>query len=404
MLLSDTQRGRNWLSNFREDERATATLLLDALELVGQDELRIALTELIQTLRDELATPIALVPVRELDYDQGYYPNGRDAKPRLLPTASFPGSEAIIANILTGAHRAETWPKPFLGSPSLRNMRAAKCHTIVLVDDFSGSGHRITRFLRGLRKHKTLQSWVSYGLIEFHVAVYSATPRALRRLEIVFGPDKVHIHKVCPTIANRKWDPADVESVKRLCRTYLSDRLISPSFGYDSTGSLLAFSHCAPNNLPTILWQEFRYGHPSWFPFFMDKGVPLDIHAQFGQDNDERKQASALRRLRQPAHAAILWSQLPSNDARDMMLVLTAVGRRARSRELVAELTGLALPEVRRAANLCQSFELIDQRLHLTDRGRRELGQFRTVRLAADNFQLNGSSIPYYPQKLRAGR
>jgi hypothetical protein len=40
LLLSDTPRGEHWLQNFGLSERATATLLLDALELVGQDALR----------------------------------------------------------------------------------------------------------------------------------------------------------------------------------------------------------------------------------------------------------------------------------------------------------------------------------------------------------------------------
>jgi hypothetical protein len=107
---------------------------------LGQDALRNGLLDLISGLPGRLSTPIALVPVRALAPGQTYFPIGRNAKPKLLLSQSFPGSEALIANFLTGARRAGARPKPFVASPSLANMRAAQCRSILLVDDFAGSG------------------------------------------------------------------------------------------------------------------------------------------------------------------------------------------------------------------------------------------------------------------------
>jgi len=404
LLLSDTPRGQRWLGNFDLTERESAALLLDSIELVGQDVLRDGLSGLIEKLADDLDTPVALVPVRELARGQSYFQRGRDAPARLLLPQSFPGSEAIVASVLTGVRRADGTAQTFVAAPSLGNMRAARCRTILFVDDFSGSGGRIRDFHRGFRAHATLRSWASYHRIEYHVACFAATPVAIRKLQRIFGKDRVHPHMVCPTIATRGWDADQVARIKRLCSDYASSAIQCDSLGYAGTGGLLAFSHSAPNNLPVILWQQFRAGHPGWEPFFIDKGVPEDIRALFSLTDVERQRESAARQLRQPRLTLVDWSQLPTHDTQNMMLVLAAIARRPRDKHLVAQLTGLSLPAVRRAADLCITLKLIDRTFHLTDRGRSELRHARKVTLPGDNFQLNGSDEPYYPQQLRAGR
>lgn len=404
MLLSDTPRGQNWLRNFPLDEQAAARLLLDSILLVGQDALRESMTALIEEVANKLDTPIALIPVRELAPGQAYYQPGKDAKPRILLPNSFPGSEAIIASILHGVRRAQSGTNPFVAAPSLKNMRDARCKTVLLVDDFAGSGNRIASFLKGYRKHPTLRSWSSYGCIEYHVAVFSATPKAKAKLDKVFGPDNVHIYSICPTIANRRWEAREEDAVRKMCGRYQSSAIYCHALGYDATGALIAFSHSAPNNLPVILWQQHRAGYPGWQAFFNDKGVPSDIHSLFGKTDDERRRASALARMRQKNLASLAWAQLPSTQIADMVLVLAAASRRAKAPPQIAELTGLSVPDVERALKLCQGLQLIDRRLHLTDSGRAELDHARTIRLLADDFQLNGSTDPYYPQQLRAGR
>lgn len=404
MLLSDTPRGQTWLTNFELAERESAAMLLDSIELVGQDSLQIGLSKLIESLVEELPNPIALVPVRELAPGQRYFQHGRDAPARLLLSQSFPGSEAIVAAMLNGVRRAAGANQPFVGAPSLKNMRGARCRTILLVDDYSGSGDRIKSFYRGFKAHPTLRSWLSYHRIEYHVACYAATPHALRALQRTFGHDRVHLYKVCPTIATRTWDEDRVKGVKNLCEKYASSAIQCSPLGYGNSGALLAFSHSAPNNLPVILWQMFRAGSTKWSPFFLDKGIPDDIRMLFGMPDVDRQRLSAVRQLRQPRLSLIDWSQLPSRDTQNAMLVLAAIARRPRDRHFVAQLTGLSLPEVRRATDLCTTLRLIDRSLHLTDRGRAEIQHAKKVMLPGDDFVLNGSDVPYYPRQLRAGR
>ena len=106
---------------------------------------------------------------------QAYYKGDRNSKPQLLASNSFPGSEAIVANFASTLRRAKESRGPFVASPSLRNMRDAKCRTVLLLEDFSGSGDRVLKFYEAFRRHKTIQSWLSYHLIEIHVAVFSTT-------------------------------------------------------------------------------------------------------------------------------------------------------------------------------------------------------------------------------------
>lgn len=403
MELSDTPRGRRWLSNFHVSEEASARLLLNSIELVGQDDLRAGLTDVIARLSMTAPTPIALVPARELAKGQAYFPPGRDSQPRMLLSSSFPGSEAIVANILTGVRRAGENSGPYVAAPSLKNMRKALCRTILIVDDFSGSGDRIVRFFEGVKRHRTVRSWLSYGKVEFRVAVYAATQVALRRLARVFSPDRVHVHTICPTFASREWGEDERDRVVALCRKYKSSAIEAPALGYGETGGLMAMSHSAPNNLPVVLWQMHRAGSPGWEPFFCDKAVPADIQSYFGMTDEERRRQSALKRLGQTRLAGTDWEQLDAVETQNMLLTLAALARRRRERTAVAELTGLTLVQVNDAINACLSFQLIDRSLHLTDSGLAELRHAKSVRLPQDEWTLQGSDEPYYPRSLRVG-
>jgi hypothetical protein len=164
-----------------------------------------------------------------------------------------------------------------------------------------------------------------------------------------------------------------------LCERYRSTALETPALGHGGTGGLLAMSHSAPNNLPVILWQEYRAGYSGWQPFFLDRGVPDQIRPLFTMTDDERRRASALRRLGQQKLEQVDWAQLGSADAQKMFLVLAAAARRPRDRHAVADFTGLSLLEARMAIDLCIALQLLDRSLHLTDRGRAELHHARKI-------------------------
>jgi hypothetical protein len=283
-------------------------------------------------------------------------------------------------------------------------MRAARCRSILFVDDFSGSGDQVVSFWRGFKAHPTLRSWLSFHRVTYNVAVFAATQMARKKLERTFGPAQVHIHKMCPTIHSQGWEEDDRQAVIALCEKYRSSALETPALGHGSAGALLAMSHSIPNNLPVILWQEFSPDYPAWAPLFIDKGVPDDIRPLFAMTDEERRRSSTLRRLGQSKLEQVDWAQLASADARNIILTLAAIARRARDRSTVAELTSLSLSEARRAVDLCIALQLVDRSLHLTDRGRSELNHAKKVKLPIDDLELSGSTKPYYPRALRVGR
>jgi|SRR5579863_1443942 len=199
MQPSETSRGKKWLSNFEGADQPAARLLLDSLDLVNQNKLRSGLQTLVQEIAKSIPTPIGLVPVRQLGPNQSYYKSSnRNAKPPMLLSTSFPGSEAIVANIAGNLRRQKRNRGPFVATPSLKNLRDSCCRSILFIDDFSGSGDRIVKFHQQYRSHATIRSWESYKLIQYHVAAFAMTRSAYDRLSRQFGPKNIHVVRMCP--------------------------------------------------------------------------------------------------------------------------------------------------------------------------------------------------------------
>lgn len=404
MNPSDTERGQAWLGNFTEEEQAPARLLLDGLDLVGQDRLRTDLTRTIQSLAATLPTPIALVPVRELGPGQSYFATStRDAKPALLNAASFPGSEALIANIATGLRRADANDGPFVGAPSLRNMRAARCRTVLFVDDFSGSANRILDFDRAFRRHPTIRSWLNLKWIRIHVVVFAATERARDRLETYFGKDRVHVHRMCPTFVTRPWTPSERADVDALCRKYYVPTDKAGPYGYQDSRGLMAFLHSVPNNLPPLLWQRGRR-RGSWRSFFLNQTVPSDLDALFGDASPDQRAEETLQRLHQQRLAEGEWRAAAGSETTRILLVLAALARRPARVNQIMSLTGLAFSEANAVLAACRQWGLVGSTLRLSDAGLRELAYAKGLALRDAIPPLHGSDEPYYPRSLRVGR
>jgi len=269
MQPSESERGQRWLSNFNNVDQPAARLLIDSLELVSESRFRSGLQKLIEKLPSKIETPIGLVPVRELGTSRGYFSlANRDAKPQLLLSNSFPGSEAIVANIASSIRRGAGKSGPFVASPSLRNLRLAKARTILYVDDFSGSGNRIVTFHKKFCFHPTIRSWRSYKLIDFHIAAYSMTREAYDILTRTFGKKNVHTVNICQTFDGQPWQFDQGLQIEAICKKY--SRNPEFSLGFNNSKALTAFAHTAPNNLPAILWQARSTGLP-WHSFFRER-------------------------------------------------------------------------------------------------------------------------------------
>lgn len=371
-------RVANWLENFPLERRDAAALLVDGLTLVSETDLRRDLDQLVVGLVQALPDPIAIFPAREVTQAQSAHDQGRDGDYPMFDRG-FPGSEGVVGNIVAAIQR-RPWAKGrLLGHPDLETLREEKVRTIILIDDFSGSGKRLLDFERALRRHPTIRSWASYKLITFHVALYAATGQALRLLRRRFGEDRVHIVRPCPTFATMTWSPEQLAEIEKLCLDYakMNKRM---ALGFKMSRAMIAFEHTAPNNLPFVLW---RTGG-AWKALFEQKYVPTELLRLF---------AMAPGRPIEP--------QPGSDGAERLGRVLDRLAHRVNEADKIASELDISMREARRLLKLVEALGLVDSRSKLTDTG---LVELRRWRAAHPIRELPNNSEAYYPRQLRAGR
>ncbi|MHA6332662.1 phosphoribosyltransferase-like protein [Qipengyuania sp. CAU 1752] len=280
MSLSKTQYAQDWLLNFQNGDRAAATLLIDRLMLVSASEFVSGITNQLNQIERKKPgkePSLALYAEREIDkagYDVlPFFPNsgeGRASGPGIPPVTVDPeeqdvGSEGPVATLISkyskdSAHQALSHPGPDA-------LRSNKIRTIVIVTDFIGSGRRISEMLDAFALVASIQSWKSYGLLSFEVVCYSGTERGLFVVQNHSLRPTVRSQIACPVV-DEAFSGSELGSVKLLCQNYRKKRPRYP-FGFNDTGSLIAFSHGIPNNAPPILHSEAG----GWTPLFPSRST-----------------------------------------------------------------------------------------------------------------------------------
>lgn len=379
MNRHDHPRVINWLGNFHSEERDTARLLIDGLKLISETDLRQHLGGLVASLITSLPGPVAAFPVREVAKEDSAHAEGREGAYAVFEPG-LPGSEAIVGNVLTGLVRAPSNRGRLLGELDLGSLRDARVRTILLVDDFSGSGKRLADFARALRRHSTIRSWSSYHWVDVHVAAYATTRTATRRLEGIFGKDHVHIVHAAPTIAGTSWTPEQRADVEALCHAYTSKRQSAMALGFRDSAAMIAFEHTAPNNLPHILWKV----KPGWNSLFEGKTVPGDLLGLFTM-------------LPTPPRRPLAGSA----GAERLGQLIELLSHRIREAHDIAQRADISLEEVRRLIALAKGLGLAGPTLRLTDAGLVELKKWNAKNALPP---LPNRGNPYYPRQLRAER
>ena len=381
MTASRTEHSRVavWLENFSAPQRDTARLLVDSLELVSETDLRRELGMAILSLLPDLSGPVAAFPAREVPPAESAQPEGREGRYHLLEPG-LPGSEAVLANILTGVMRQGGKAAGLLDGHDLDFLREHKVRTILLVDDFSGSGNQLIKFHKALRRHKTIRSWISYHLIDFHVLAYAATEKATRLLRRRFGEDHVHVLRACPTFDAADWTPEQRAEVEMLCRASAGRHKKNWALGYRDSRALIAFEHTAPNNLPYVLWKVAT----GWNSLFEYKAVPNELLRLFAMRPDPP---------REPL--------VGSAGAKRLGQTIDLLGRRVHDAGNIAEVLQVSIAEAERLLRLAYNLGLTNARHRLTDAGRAELKRWRAAHPVR---VLTNRDEPYYPQQLRAER
>ena len=168
---------------------------------------------------------------------------------------------------------AETSPDTLLNHPSIETMRSKNCRTIVLVDDFIGSGRRTWKFIQSFWRDRTLTSWRSLKYVQFIVVAYSGTDAGLRLVSKHKARAQVVIERGCPSFNQMPWRKQLINELTNVCKKYGKKTCKKHmSLGYNSVMGAMVFEHGCPNNAPAILWAPSTDKKP-WEALFPDRAI-----------------------------------------------------------------------------------------------------------------------------------
>jgi hypothetical protein len=373
--------------------------------LVGASEFTAAITK--QLDRIERGCPsakpcLALFAEREVEkcnYEVlSFFPGadeGRATGDGIPPVSVDPkkqdvGSEGIVAALISKYSKVpENHAISHPGPDALRQNRARK---IVIVTDFVGSGRRVGEMLDAFALVASIQSWRSYGLLDFHVVCYSGTEWGLRNVRRHSLRPKVSFHIACPVI-NEAFSGSELGAIKLLCKTYPGKRSRYP-FGFNDTGSLIAFSHGIPNNAPAIL-----HSHAGgWKPLFPGRSTAsseidkiADSSEMLARNSERVLGIRAARKVLSDSEGE-LWTYA--------MLVLDAIRSGAKTPTKVSALTQIPIDRVEEVIALSQTAGWVTPKQTLTSIGRREIRAIRRYDLIDEEIAFPESQL-YFPSQLR---
>lgn len=390
-----TSRGEQWLLNFQDKDKALARELVANLTLVSAIEFERKLLAKIEEASKTVKGLVALYGVRELEPEESVFGDD-DSAVDATPRGSDIGSEGRVATIIRNLVRDQ--PHKFVNHPTIAELRNSKIPNLFFVDDFIGSGKRVTDYVSSFYSHATIKSWNSYGKLKFLVVAYSGTRRGQAKVRAHRLHPKVVIERSCPTISTIEWKSKTKSAeLKKLCNRYGRKQNMGRPLGFGKTGALMIFEHSCPNNCPQILWADGE----SWYPLFQGKAISSEIKANFPPEILRNDPVSTLiaageQRLAKAGHNVIS-RPLPT----EWLLVLSLVSRSIRQVEALENATNLNHSAASKVIEACISHGLITSRLRLTDKGALELQASRKAELAHQKKLHNSDEEYYYPKALR---
>lgn len=308
ILLSETERGQRWLSNFLPKDEGVAVSLLDRITVVSREKMFIEIKEKIKEIMEEgmVPGPVLPIPARSGDFLKK-----KDLVPVLFedyspnhPIPPTPGSEGTIGNLVRDL--CEIRGKIFIDPEKVSNLddirlAEGRIRSIIIVTDYIGSGEEIEKNIASIVKNKTIRSWMSYRLVKIYIVCYAISSYALNFLQYK-SPSVAQIFYVQKVRSiqdeDEIWTPHLRKSVEDLCtsETYIKrkDRKKGKDLlGFKSSGILFVPSNRVPNNIPFILRMERGNprgrGDAEWYPLFKGRVFPDDLQVEMGfQDSGKR--------------------------------------------------------------------------------------------------------------------
>ena len=401
---STTDEGRAWLRNFATEDLATARLILDSLRVPSEHEIRVGLLDKLNEIRGLPRKPILALPIRSLRDFAGSQPNPvayRDFLPH-ADISAMPGSEAIAANIIRDMVGIRSTRPEFLHpASSITDLRTNRCRTLLLVDDYSGSGSACINYVKCWLRNSTIRSWRSFGWLEVHVLLFAASSVAVKRIKRANILNGLHIVESAADFDNSGWKGDEIRSATDLCERYTQPRRRAQgeALGYKSSKGLFVMQHTVPNNLPAIFLQTKGPKNGNWNALFPSRTFPAALQrklAGYKARSDFTPLAHAFPD-RALLEALISEGRIPEGP---YLMVLSLIAGRSGTDETMAGILSTSTIQIRDIRVALRGWGLIDAKNHLTDAGWETLRQAR-MRPRHVRFGLIGKDEPYYPQQLR---
>lgn len=352
------------------------------------------MSEALDAAVDEFEAPVGVYPIRELRTDgvTGFPPLDE-------PVEVIAGSEAVVGNII----RDVIGRMPDLGRTAaystLEQLRDERVRTLLLVDDYSGTGNQVTKYVDAWLNNPTIKSWHSYGRVRVHVLLLAASANALQRLQNHRFIASVRYLERGLSFDTVPWTEEERAEVEGVCRRYAFSR--GYALGYKRARGLLVLHHTVPNNLPAILWQATCPKIPEWVPLFGNRTMPTLFQA----DVDDYRQETDPKRITAIIEQERLGVALDAQSnvtVRNFLLVLGAVEKGYRDPDRLSDLLSFSLGTTRRTLEACRALNLLDAANRLTITGRKELHHaINRPPLPDPELPRKGSDAPYYPVSLR---
>lgn len=395
--LLHTKIGVKWQEQFDLQDREAAKKIVSSLTLVSSSEFMRSVKRALDSSAETSDGPCAFFAVREVQFGEltAELTNGQV---NALSQGADHGSESIIANIIRN-FCIENESK-YLNHPSIEVMRDRSCRTVFLVDDFVGSGERVTDYLDEFWSQKSIKSWLSYKYIKFVVLIYSGVSDGISLVCDHKIKPEVKIKYSCPTYKNMPWNKALKSKIFEVIKKYGSKT--SQGYYYDGYGQgmvSIVFEHNCPDNAPAILWAKSEEDKP-WVPLFNNRTVSAGIQSVFPAEINAREAKVVLLDAGQTALANSGSLLRRSELGQQVLIILALIAKGQRKTVAFSYATSLEEIEVLRLINICIKFEFITRTWRITKRGSAELASARVRRLSMNMLQDRGE-IGYYPKSLR---
>jgi len=294
-MIESSPEIMEWLEQFDESSRKTATSLLHHLKFITRDHYSnwaLNKLDLLQNNNEKCA----LYSVRKLDTNEHIYCdiNGNVIK---RPGESQ-GSEDLVYSIVANAVRSKQGS--FFDHPSLEILEKHKIHNIVLLDDSIGSGKRVASFIKAMFRNKTFLSWWSYGFIKFKVIAFARTIESEKFILSQLcgsnhGKRKYPKHSKLNFISElryskewllRRWG-AQYQDIIDLCnsQTKIRGKL---RLGYGDVMGNIVFYHSVPNNIPGVLFCK----NNKLSPLLKDRTMPGWLIGLLSSDSRQKNNTS----------------------------------------------------------------------------------------------------------------